>query len=88
MYLYQYDKLNNPFYGHPGIYDIKTYFGADSGNGVLTFSKHNVVKVTINSTSENIVYSYSPTNYPLTAYNVHWQDNLFPDLSFEYVNCK
>ena len=89
VYIYQYDKLINPFYGHPGIYDIKTYFGADSGNGVLTFSKHNVVKVTMmNGTSENAVYSYSTTKYPLSAVNVYWQENRFPNLSFEYVNCK
>ncbi|WAC12496.1 hypothetical protein [Dyadobacter pollutisoli] len=88
VYIYQYDKLINPFYGHPGIYDVKTYFGADSGNGVLTFSKHNVIKVTANGMSENIGYTHSSTKYPLSIQNVRWQENHFPDLNLEYVNCK
>lgn len=87
-YIYTYDKMINPFYGHPGIYDYAMYFGTEVGNGVICFSRHNIVKELDYDKSEITNYLYSPTKYPLSGENVQWQQLNFKNMTFEYTNCK
>jgi hypothetical protein len=86
--VYTYDKMINPFYGHPGIYDFGMYFGAEIGNGVICFSQHNIVKETAYPNTEITAYVYSPTKYPLSGQNVQWQQGSAKEMIFEYTNCK
>lgn len=87
-YIYSYDKMINPFYGHPGIYDYGMYAGNDIGNSVICFSQHNIVKEAANTDIQTAAFVYSLTKYPLSGKNVQLQQTSADKLTFEYSNCK
>ncbi|GGN12017.1 hypothetical protein GCM10010967_54970 [Dyadobacter beijingensis] len=87
-YAYFYDKLINPFYGHPGIFDFMLYFGSATANNPAVFSKHNIIRRVSKGFGVDANYSYTDTKYPLIATSIPWEDTYLDALWFEYLNCR
>lgn len=87
-YAYFYDKLINPFYGHPGLFDFNLYVGTEVCNAPVVLSKHNIIRRVIKGVPTTTSYIYTDTKYPLSSPNIAWLDSNSVGINLEYQNCK
>lgn len=87
-YAYFHDKLINPFYGHPGLFDFNLYAGAEVCNAPIVLSKHNIIRRLIKGVPLTTQYIYTDTKYPLSSPNMVFIDSTSVGINLEYQNCK
>lgn len=87
-YAYFYDKMINPFYGHPGMFDFNLYVGSEVCNAPVVLSKHNMIRRVSKGVPTLTSYIYTDTKYPLNLSNMPWINNFSVGINLEYQNCK